>query len=49
MPEADHAEPIVALTDAPTAEEEYADSLRVLGTVPCLPTGTSRIFMMKAL
>jgi len=24
MPEADHAEPIVALTDAPTAEEEYA-------------------------
>jgi hypothetical protein len=100
MPDADHGEPIVTLTDAPTAEEEHAvgsglarfneqqsgirDSrplavvvrdpqtkqpvggvlytisfqapgfyerhgYRVLGTVPCLPLGTSRVFMTKPL
>jgi GNAT superfamily N-acetyltransferase len=30
-------------------EEARRRGYRVLGTVPCLPTGTSRIFMTKAL
>src|SRR5207248_8640984 len=91
MPDADRLEPIITLTDAPTAEEEHAvgcglagfsrllrlaedearqrgcvsavlytisfqapgfyerHGYRVLGTVPCLPPGTSRIFMTKPL
>lgn len=69
-------EPIVALTDAPTVDENLAidsglarfneqqsgqgrsrqapdfyerQGYQVLGIVPCLPPGTSRIFMMKPL
>jgi hypothetical protein len=47
MPGTGRLKPIGTLTDAPTAEEQHG--YRVLGIVPCLPPGTSRIFMTKPL